>query len=214
METSYSQQVRNRIDTATVGTVFTSSDFMDIADKNTIRRILDRLTQSGKLKRVLAGVYLKPRYSEFLKEYMPANPETVAKALARSYHWTIGPTGYTALNILGLSTQVPMGWAFVSDGPYRTYNWGKTKVEFLHRTSKDITGFSYMTILVIQALKTLGRKNLTFATIQKLRTLITKEDLAIMLQEAPLSTNWVYKTMKQIAGEESQDDRFCRIITR
>ena len=35
-----------------------------------------------------------------------ADPDAVAKALARSYYWTIAPCGNTALNLLGLSAQV------------------------------------------------------------------------------------------------------------
>lgn len=91
---------------------------------------------------------------------MAADPEAVANALARSYHWTIAPCGNTALNLLGLSTQVTAVWSYISDGPYKTYEWNSTKLEFKHRTNKEITGLSYMTSLVIQALKRLADRML------------------------------------------------------
>ena len=42
-------------------------------------------------------------------------------ALAHSYHCTIAPCGNTALNLLGLSTQVTAVWSYISDEPYKTY---------------------------------------------------------------------------------------------
>ena len=102
----YSKQIRERIDSAADGTIFVNSDFVDVTDPETVRRNLNRLTQAGILRRILKGVYEKPKYSKLLEEYVAADPDAVAKALARSYHWTIAPCGNTALNLLGLSTQV------------------------------------------------------------------------------------------------------------
>ncbi len=152
MSNGYSKQIQKRISNAAAGTVFVSSDFADIADTETVRRNMNRLTQAGMLRRILKGVYEKPKYSKLLNEYVAADPEAVAKALARSYHWTIAPCGNTALNLLGLSTQVTAVWSYISDGPYKTYEWNSTKIEFKHRTNKEITGLYYMTSLVIQAL--------------------------------------------------------------
>ncbi len=168
MDNGYTKRIRERVLSLEDGTVFVTSDFADIADTSTIRQSLSRLVQSGTLRRILKGVYEKPKYSKLLDEYVAVDPEAVATALARSYHWTIAPCGNTALNLLGLSTQVTAVWSYISDGPYKTYEWNSTKLEFKHRTNKEITGLSYMTSLVIQALKTLGRSNVTPAVIQML----------------------------------------------
>ena len=168
MANGYSKQIQKQIKAAEDGTIFISSDFADIADTETVRRNLNRLTQAGMLRRILKGVYEKPKYSKLLDEYVAADPEKVANALARNYHWTIAPCGNTALNLLGLSTQVTAVWSYISDGPYKTYEWNSTKLEFKHRTNKEITGLSYITSLVIQALKTLGRSNVTPEVIQML----------------------------------------------
>ena len=201
MANGYSKQIQERIGNALEGTVFVNSDFADIADTETVRRNLNRLTKTGILRRVLKGIYEKPDYSEMLKEYVAADPEAVAKALARNYHWTIAPCGNTALNLLGLSTQVTAVWSYISDGPYKTYEWNSTKIEFKHRTNKEITGLSYMTALVIQALKTLGKANVTSETIQALSSRLSMEDKNVMLKEASESTDWVYNAIRQIVGE-------------
>ena len=115
MSNGYADKIRERVLSATNGTVFTTSDFSDIADNNTIRQNMLRLVNEGVLKRILGGVYEKPKYSKLLGEYVAVNPDAVAQALARSYHWTIAPCGNTALNMIGLSTQVPATWSYISD---------------------------------------------------------------------------------------------------
>ena len=204
MANGFSKQIQNRIGNAVDGTIFVNSDFADIADQETVRRTLNRLTQAGMLRRILKGVYEKPKYSELLDEYVAADPDAVAKALARSYHWTIVPCGNTARNLLGLSTQVTAVWSYISDGPYKIYEWSFTKLEFKHRTNKEITGLSYMTSLVIQALKTLGRTNVTPEIIQTLSEKLSDDEKRACLKEATESTNWVYDTIRKMCGGDPQ----------
>ena len=200
MDNGYMQEIRARILAAEDGAVFVASDFADIADTATIRQGLKRLSQSGIIRRIIRGVYEKPKYSKLLDEYVAADPDAVAKALARSYHWTIAPCGNTALNLLGLSTQVTAVWSYISDGPYKTYEWNSTKLEFKHRTNKEITGLSYMTSLVIQALKTLGRTNVTPEIIQTLSEKLSEDEKQACLKEATESTDWVYDTIRKMCG--------------
>ena len=204
MDNGYMQEIRARILAAEDGAVFVAPDFADIADTATIRQGLKRLYQSGIIRRIIRGVYEKPKYSKLLDEYVAADPDAVAKALARCYHWTIAPCGNTALNLLGLSTQVTAVWSYISDGPYKTYEWNSTKLEFKHRTNKEITGLSYMTSLVIQALKNLGRTNVTPEIIQTLSEKLSEEEKQACLKEATESTDWVYDTIRKMCGGDTQ----------
>lgn len=204
MDNGYMQEIRARIIAAEDGAVFVAPDFADITDTATIRQGLKRLYQSGIIRRIIRGVYEKPKYSKLLDEYVAADPDAVAKALARSYHWTIAPCGNTALNLLGLSTQVTAVWSYISDGPYKTYEWNSTKLEFKHRTNKEITGLSYMTSLVIQALKTLGRTNVTPEIIQTLSKKLSEDEKQACLKEATESTDWVYDTIRKMCGGDTQ----------
>ena len=204
MDNGYMQEIRARILAAEDGAVFVAPDFADIADTATIRQGLKRLYQSGIIRRIIRGIYEKPKYSKLLDEYVAADPDAVAKALARCYHWTIAPCGNTALNLLGLSTQVTADWSYISDGPYKTYEWNSTKLEFKHRTNKEITGLSYMTSLVIQALKTLGRTNVTPEIIQTLSEKLSEAEKQACLKEATESTDWVYDTIRKMCGGDTQ----------
>ena len=204
MDNGYMQEIRARILAAEDGAVFVAPDFADIADTATIRQGLKRLYQSGIIRRIIRGIYEKPKYSKLLDEYVAADPDAVAKALARCYHWTIAPCGNTALNLLGLSTQVTAVWSYISDGPYKTYEWNSTKLEFKHRTNKEITGLSYMTSLVIQALKTLGRTNVTAEIRQTLSEKLSEDEKQACLKEATESTDWVYDTIRKMCGGDTQ----------
>lgn len=200
MAQGYAKLIRERIEQAPAGTLFINSDFADIADAETVRRNLNRQVQDGTIRRLINGLYEKPKYSALLQEYVAADPDAVARTLARCYHWTIAPCGNTALNLLGLSTQVTAVWSYISDGPYKSYELNSTKIEFKHRTNKEITGLSYMTALVIQALKTLGKDNVTEDTIAILSQKLSAEEKRLLLEEAAESTDWIYEKIKLICG--------------
>ena len=206
MNNGYTEQIRDRIINAPEGSVFVNSDFADIADNNTIKQSINRLIQEGVLRRVIRGVFEKPKFSKLLGEYVAADPDAVAKALARCYHWTIAPCGDTALNMLGLSTQVTAVWSYISDGPYKTYEWDKTKIEFKHRTNKEVTGLSSMTILVIQALKTLGKEHVDEKTIRVLSRRLNEDEKAALLAEGAEATDWIYTVIKEICKGEREND--------
>ena len=206
MNNGYTEQIRDRITNAPEGSVFVNSDFADIADNNTIKQSMNRLTQEGILRRVIRGVFDKPKYSKLLAEYVAVDPDAVAKALARCYHWTIAPCGDTALNMLGLSTQVTAVWSYISDGPYKTYEWDKTKIEFKHRTNKEVMGLSPMTILVIQALKTLGKEHVDEKTIRVLSHRLNEDEKTALLAEGAEATDWIYTVIKEICKGEREND--------
>lgn len=206
MSNSYMEKIRERIMQAPDGSVFVNSDFADITDTNTIKQIISRLIKEGTLRRIIRGVFEKPQYSKLLQEYVAADPNEIANALARCYHWTIAPCGDTALNKLGLSTQVTAVWSYISDGPYKTYEWDKTKIEFKHRTNKEITGLSPTTILVIQALKTLGKENTDSKVIRILSHRLNTEEKAALLREGSEATDWVYNVIREICKGEKEND--------
>ena len=120
MDTSYAK-ISEIISQAKPESVFVASDFSHIAPINTVRQCLSWLEKSQQIVRVMRGVYCQPVYSELLQECEAPSPHHVLMGLARNFGWMIVPSGATVLNVLSLSTQVPVRWSFVSDGPYRFY---------------------------------------------------------------------------------------------
>ena len=87
MTNSIYTEIKKRIELAEFGTVFLTSDFTDLATTTTVRKCLGRQVEEKNIRRIIDGVYEKPVYSNLLKEYIPANPERVAYAIARSFRW-------------------------------------------------------------------------------------------------------------------------------
>lgn len=199
---TYMQNVTKRIAEANVGSVFVLSDFSDIADTDAIRQAITRIENNKTIIRIMRGVYYKPEYNDLLGEVVAPSPDAVAHALARNFGWTIVPCGDTALNLLGLSTQVPSQWVYVSDGAYKEYSFDNTTIKFKRTTNKEISKVSYKTALTIKALKALGKDNVTEAVIARLKKTLSEQEKANMLAEAKSATSWVYKLIKVICKGE------------
>ena len=199
---TYADMIKLKIDNLPDGSAFVVSDFTDLSDYQTAKRTLARLCESGVIRRVIRGVYDKPSYSKMLKEYAAPDTDEIARAIARNFNWTIVPAGNAALNMLGLSTQVPAKWEYCSSGPYRDYEMGNIILSFKHSSNKEIEGLSYDTALLIQAIKALGKDNITDENIDRLKPRIAEISKENVLNEARYTTSWVYAVIKRICEKE------------
>ena len=199
---TYKEKILDRINTLKDGHVFIANDFFDIAGYETIRSALNRLVESNEITRIMKGIYFKPRYIEIIDEYTTPSIDEVAKAIARKYNWTIAPSGNTALNILGLSTQVPATWSYISDGRYVKFMVGNTMIEFKRRTNGDISKMSTMTAMIIQAIKAIGKDNVTEKEINFLKAKISPKEKEELLYNAKSTSIWVYYIIMKICEVE------------
>lgn len=195
---SYVNMMEDRIEKAPMGAAFIVSDFVDIMDYETAKKNIARLEKSGVIRRVIRGIYDKPRFSTLIQEYSAPDPDAIAKALARNYNWTIVPTGATASNLLGLSTQVPARWSYFSSGPYKKYEVGNVVIDFAHRADRELSDMSYKTKLVIQAIKDLGKERIGITEINIIRSRLSEDEKVIILQEGQQTTAWIYAAIKKI----------------
>ena len=93
-------------------------------------------------------------------------------------------------------------WSYISDGPYHKFNVGKLELEFKHRSNREISGLSYKSAMVIQALRALGKENVDDTTIKKLQRLLTDHEKQALLQEAQQAVAWIYNLIKKICRED------------
>lgn len=164
---------------------------------------LHRLVEAGTIRRVMRGVYDYPRYSELLQQPLAPDVHQVAQALARKFGWRIHPDGAAAMNLLGLSTQLPSQFVFQSDGPDRTYQVGKTAIAFKNTALKEI-GFRHEeSAIVVQALKCLGDERITDSVIEQIRNRLPKAKREKVLKDTERVTGWVYAAIKKICREQS-----------
>lgn len=180
------------------GWAFSKVDFIAEFPEGSVNQALSSLVKAAKIRRVMRGIYDYPRYSEFLKKNMPPDFDQVAQALARKFKWRVQPTGLAALNRLGLTTQVPGNWVYLSDGPDREYSLADDKLVFKNATTKNIGFITRESGLVVQALTALGKSRITKQTIADIREQIPPAKRAKILNETRSTTAWVYDAIKQI----------------
>ena len=180
------------------GWAFCANDFSADFGRSTIDWVFYNLVSSGKIRRVYRGVYDYPKYSELLQQELSPDFDQVAQAFARKFNWRIQPSGDAALNLLGLSTQVPGRLVYLSDGPNRQYDIGNYTLEFKKSVLKDV-GFKHRESGgIVQALKALGQSRVDEAVIAILRKKLDKTVCKRVLKDTVTATGWVYETIKRI----------------
>ena len=196
---NYKQEILNRIENFESNQVFIANDFFDIAGYETVRSTLNRLVEDKEIIRIMKGIYYKPKYIELIGEYEVPSVNEVANAIARKYNWTIAPSGNTALNLLGLSTQVPAKWTYISDGRYASFSFGNVTIEFKRRSNGDISKMSTLTAMVIQSIKEIGKDKITSKQIDYLRGKLSEKEKSKLLADSKNTSAWVYSVIKKIS---------------
>lgn len=198
------QKILSRIYGRGRGWAFTKIDFVAEFGEANIHQALSSLAKAGTIRRVFHGVYDYPRYSELLGQTLSPDVDQVAQALARKFNWRILPSGDAALNLLGLSTQVPGKWVYLSDGPSREYAIGENGAQtlvFRKSALKDM-GFKYRESgLVVQALKALGKEHVDQAINETLRQRLDPTIRERILKDTRAVTGWIYQIIKQVCQE-------------
>ncbi|NLJ63996.1 MAG: hypothetical protein GX337_01220 [Christensenellaceae bacterium] len=198
---SYSKQIENRLNEYENGKVFIANDFLDLASYETVRKTLNRFVDDEKISRIINGFYYNPAYNSLIQEYEAPSVHELALAIARKYNWDIAPYSSTALNLLGLSTQVPSSWKYISSGRYKEYKFGKNIIEFKKVRPAEIANMSLKTATVIQAIKALGKSNITEETINKIKKSLSKEEKTALMSEATSTSAWIYEVIRKISED-------------
>lgn len=196
---NYKQEILNKIENFGPNKIFIANDFFDIAGYETVRSTLNRLVGDKVIMRIMKGVYYKPKYIKLIGEYAAPSVNEVANAIARKYNWTIAPSGNTALNLLGLSTQVPAKWTYVSDGRYASFSFSNVTIEFKRRNNGDISKMSTLTAMVIQSIKEIGKDNISQKQIDYLRGKLSEKEKLELLTDSKTTSAWVYGVIKKIS---------------
>ena len=194
---SYMEIISDKINSFDSHKVFFANDFLGIASNATVRQILKRLADERKIQRIIDGFYYNPKYSELIGEYEAVSIHELALAIARKYNWNIAPYNSTALNLLGLSTQVPTHYKYISSGRYKEYKIGDSILEFKKVNPGEIANMSLKTATVIQAIKSLGKENINDQVKQKIRENLTEKEKLDLMNESKSVPAWIYEVIRE-----------------
>ena len=195
MTKSIQTRIENKIKSMKRGSVLFPSNFDDIGNVEVVKKSLLRLENKKFLVRLAHGIYLYPKQDKLLGVLYPTIEE-IAIAIAERDKARIIPTGTTALNKLGLSTQIPMNIVFLTDGAPRSILVGKRIIKLKRTSPKNLAVKGEITSLIIQALKEIGKDNVTAWQLEKIKIHLEKEKQEIIANDAKLAPVWISKIMK------------------
>jgi hypothetical protein len=205
MDKSIASIIKERVSQIEEGELFTVSDFADLNNAEVVTRTLSRLQKDGTIIRVATGIYTNPKMTRF--GLLLPTIDKIANKIADRDKAQIMPTGSTALNLLGLSTQVPMNAVYITNGAKRKVRVGKRNIVFKNVVQRNFQFQGKLLPLVIIALKELGEKNVTDEAMNKITTLILASDSQEqkkMMHDLYLSPVWIkellYPVIKQVTG--------------
>lgn len=196
MTESTENQILTKIKKARRGTLYFAEDFLRFGNSKAIAKSLERLVKKGDISRVARGVYARLEKDPILGLVKPG-AEAIAKAIAKRDKARIVPTGVLALNVLGLSTQVPMNLVYLTDGASRRINLGKRKVIFKKVSPKNLAAIGEISSLAIQALKEIGKDNVTENEKQIILKHLKNEDTYRLEHDIRLAPEWIRGIMRQ-----------------
>ena len=192
---SIDDKIYNKIRKCGRGLIFSSSDFTKLGEPKSILKALERMANSEKIIRVSRGIYCYPKIDKVLGLGIiyPAFEE-VAAYIAKRDKARIVPTGSYALNVLGLTTQVPANVVYLTDGTPRkiTLKSGRG-IKFVKTAPKNLAFKNKLAMLLTFALKEIGEGNITTEQKSHIANLLRNENKSSIKNDYALMPNWVQR---------------------
>lgn len=192
-----SKEIRNRIIQKAEGQLYVVSDFADLNNDALVTRVLSRLEKDEFLIRLSQGIYLYPNRNRF-GIHRPSI-DVIAKAIAEKDKARIIPTGLTALNTLGLSTQIPMNAVYLTNGTPRTISVGNRKIIFKKSVPRNFAYQSDLFSLVVLAMKEIGEEKINDDIIFKIKEILSKEENQDLIKnDFLIAPQWIRRKLNGI----------------
>ncbi len=193
--------LRQRIETLPEDSVLFRSDFPDYHSEF-VGGTLSELTNEGVLVKLAQGIYARPRKSRF--GVVLPSVEKIVQAISKRDNAKVIPFGMTALNALGLSTQVPMNYTYLTTGSERTISLKNQQVVLKRGVPKNFCYTTRLISLMVQALRALKQENVGQEEIQTIRTLITREpDKESLTKDVDMMPAWMKRIVKPMLDNEN-----------
>ncbi len=191
------KKIRKQIKRNKPGTVYFISDFAQHGNDVFISRLLSECVNDGLLLRIVNGIYYKPVETKFGVLY-PSVKELV-DAIARRDNAQILPTGETAQNLLGLSTQVPTRYVYLTSGSARKIVLRNQSITLKRSVPRNFACKNDFMATLIQALKSIGKDNVTDEHRQTIAALLKKHlDKNTYIDDLKTAPIWVRKLVSEI----------------
>lgn len=189
-----SRTLKSRIKALPDDSVLFRSDYPEYHSEF-VGSTLAELAESGILFKMAQGIYVKPRKSRF--GLVLPSIEKIVQAIAMRDNAEVLPSGTTALNALGLSTQIPMNYSYLTSGSERTIKLANRQVVLKRGVPKNFCYKTRLIALLTQALRALKQENIGDSELQIIRELINKEtDKMNLAKDVNAMPGWMKRIIK------------------
>jgi len=195
MHISVEKQILARVKRKERGTLLFTESVLKNENPEAVRKALERLVKSGDLHRVATGIYVRPVIDDHIGKVLP-NIEEIAIAIAKRDRATIVPTGSYAMYKLGLTNQVPLNVVYYTDTSARKIKIGKQTITFKKASSKNLAFVGEVSMLVIQALRTIGKNQVTNEELKQIKIILNKENPKHLQHDLELAPVWIRQLLK------------------
>ena len=203
MENAIVQKIRGRIARSKFGEIFFVASFPQY-DVEYVTKLLAMFEKEGLITRIAKGVYVKARKTRFGILY-PSVYELVTKIAKRDKAKVI-PTGATAANRLGFSTQVPMNSIFLTTGAGRKLKLGNRTVTLKHGAPKNFAFRGRLMPELVQALRNIGEDNITNEDEIRIGQLLAETPETDTIEhDLLLAPVWMRQVIKKGISNEQMD---------
>ena len=197
---SADDKIMTKIKKARRGSLFFTEDFLHFGSTKAVSKALERLVQSKKLNRIARGIYARLKFDPILGPLMPS-VDKIAQAIRKRDKARIVPSGALALNLLGLSEQIPTNHIYLTDGAARKIDLGKQSIVFKKTVPRYLACIGEISSLVIQALKAKGKDNLSAKEKAKIVEILKREKPNSLKHDINLAPEWMRVIMKKALQE-------------
>lgn len=188
------KEIRNTIERNRPGRLYMVQDFADLNNDGLVTRALSRLENEGMLIRLAQGLYLYPARNKY--GILFPTIEKIAYAIAEKDKARIIPSGLTALNRLGLSTQVATNAVYITDATARELAIGNRKIIFKRAAPRNFAYKSDLFPMVVAAMKELGKDGVTDEHLKIIKQVIGKYgDIDEIRYDYNIAPQWIKKKL-------------------
>lgn len=195
MQNTVEHKIKSKLIRARYGAVFFVSTFPQY-NVEYVTKLLAQFEKEGLITRIAKGIYVKAKKTRFGVVY-PSAYELVTE-IAKRDKAIVFPTGETAANRLGFSTQVPMNVCFITSGTPRKLKLGNRTVTLKHGAPRNFAYKGKLMPELVQALRSIGEANVTEAVENRIAQLLSEtQETETIEHDLLLAPVWVRQIVKR-----------------
>jgi hypothetical protein len=170
------------------GTPITAKMWLHLGSRAALDQTLSRLVRRGKLLRAGRGIYVAPVASRFGNRAPAA--QKVVEELSMRRGETIVPSGASAANALGLTTQVPTRTVYLTSGRSRKITLGKQIIHLQHAPAWQLTLAKEPAGEIVRALAWAGPERVNMA-LKEIEGKVPRSEFQRIFQQISVLPLWM-----------------------